>query len=66
MAARIAGGFGMPADDVLKSPHALLGTHDQMVDTVQRWRDEFGFSYIVFSGDVFDAVAPVVKRLAGT
>jgi probable F420-dependent oxidoreductase len=66
MAARIAGGFGMPADDVLKSPHALLGTHDQMVDTVQRWRDEFGFSYIVFSGDVFDAVAPVVNRLAGT
>ncbi len=66
MAERIAGGFGMPADDVLHSPHALIGTVDQIVDDLQRRREEFGFSYIVFSGDVFDAVAPVVKRLAGS
>jgi probable F420-dependent oxidoreductase len=66
MAERIAGGFGMPAGDVLESPHALIGSADQMVDDLQRRREEFGFSYIVFSGDVFDAVAPVVKRLAGS
>lgn len=66
MAERIAGGFGMPASDVLESPHALIGTVDQIVDDLQRRREEYGFSYIAFSGDVFDAMAPVVKRLAGT
>jgi probable F420-dependent oxidoreductase len=66
MAERIAGGFGMPATDVLESPHALIGTVDQIVYDLQRRRDQYGFSYIAFSGDVFDAMAPVVKRLAGT
>lgn len=66
MAERIAGGFGMPASDVLESPHALIGTVDQIVADLQRRREEYGFSYIAFSGDVFDAMAPVVKRLAGT
>jgi probable F420-dependent oxidoreductase len=65
MAERIAAGFGMPADDVLESPHALIGSVGQIVDDLQRRREEYGFSYIVFSGDVFDMVAPVVKRLAG-
>jgi probable F420-dependent oxidoreductase len=66
MAERIAGGFGMPAGDVIESPHALIGTVDQIVDDLQRRREEYGFSYIAFSGDVYEAMAPVVKRLAGT
>ena len=66
MAERIAGGFGMPASDVLESPHALIGTVDQIVNDLQRRREEYGFSYIAFSGDMQDAMAPVVKRLAGT
>jgi probable F420-dependent oxidoreductase len=66
MAERIAGGFGMPAEDVLESPHAVIGTVSQIVDDLQRRRELYGFSYIVFSGDVFDAMAPVVKQLAGT
>jgi probable F420-dependent oxidoreductase len=66
MAERIAGGFGMPASDVLESPHALIGTVDQIVEDLQRRREQYGFSYIAFSGDVFDSIAPVVSRLAGT
>jgi probable F420-dependent oxidoreductase len=66
MAERVAGGFGMKPDDVLASPHALIGTAEQMVDDLQRRREEFGFSYIVFSGDVYDKVASVVSQLAGT
>ena len=31
-----------------------------------RRREEFGFSYIVFSGGSWEAMAPVVARLAGT
>jgi probable F420-dependent oxidoreductase len=66
MAERISGGFGMPASDVLASPHALIGTVDQISETLQERREKFGFSYIAFSGDVFDQMAPVVHKLAGT
>jgi probable F420-dependent oxidoreductase len=66
MAERLAGGFGLSPEEVLESPHALVGSIDQIVDDLQRRRQEYGFSYIVFSGDVFEAMAPVVKRLAGT
>ncbi len=66
MAERISGGFGMPPADLLESPHAVLGSAEQIVDTLQERREKFGFSYVVFSGDGFAQLAPVVKRLAGT
>jgi len=66
MAERIGQGFGMAPDDVLATPHVLVGTVDQIVEDLQLRREEFGFSYIAFSGDVYVHVAPVVKQLAGT
>ncbi len=66
MAERVSGGFGMPPDEVLRSPHALIGTVEQICEDLQRRREEFGFSYIVFSGDAQEHVAPIVSRLAGT
>jgi probable F420-dependent oxidoreductase len=66
MAARISGGFAMSPEEVLQSPHALIGSVDQMVETLQERRERYGFSYIVFSGDGFQPLAPVVAKLAGT
>jgi probable F420-dependent oxidoreductase len=66
MVERMAPGFGMPAADVLASPHVVIGSAGQIVETLQQRREEYGFSYIVFSGDGFEALAPVVKQLAGT
>ena len=66
MAERVSGGFGMPPQEVLDSPHALIGSVDQIVDALQERRDRFGFSYIVLSGDRFEPLAPVVQKLAGT
>ena len=66
MAERVAPGFGLTTEDVVGSPHVLIGTVEQIVDDLQQRRDEYGFSYVVFSGDVFDSMAPVVDRLAGT
>jgi probable F420-dependent oxidoreductase len=66
MAERMAPGFGLTPEDVLSSPHVAIGTVDQIIEGFQRHREEYGFSYVVFSGDVFEAVAPVVARLAGT
>jgi probable F420-dependent oxidoreductase len=65
-AERIAPGFGLTPAEVLASPHVVVGTVDQIVDDLQQRRGEYGFSYIVFSGDVYEAMAPVVKRLAGS
>jgi alkanesulfonate monooxygenase SsuD/methylene tetrahydromethanopterin reductase-like flavin-dependent oxidoreductase (luciferase family) len=65
-AERLGSGFGMPASDLLNSPHAAIGTVEQIADRLVRQREEYGFSYIVFQGNAFEAVAPVVQRLAGT
>jgi hypothetical protein len=41
-----------------------------MVEMIQRRREQYGFSYLVFSsgfsGDAWRTMAPVVARLAGT
>lgn len=66
MAERVAGGFGFSPDEVKATPHVLVGTVDQITEDLEQRRDEFGFTYVVLSGDVFEAMAPVVKRLAGT
>ncbi len=64
-AARLAGDLGGSAEDVLVSPHLLIGTIDEMVDTVQRRREVFGISYYVVVEGNMDKLAPVVARLAG-
>lgn len=64
-AERLAPGYGMPADQVLESPHVLAGTVDQIVQTLQERRERYGFSYVAFSGDLFEQMAPVVAKLAG-
>jgi probable F420-dependent oxidoreductase len=66
MAERLAPGFGTTPEGLLDVPHVLVGSVDQIVESLQRRREQYGFSYIVFSGDRFDAMAPVVKKLAGT
>jgi len=66
MAERVAPGFGMSPAEVLDSPHALIGSVDQIVETLQARREHYGISYVAFSGDGFDRLAPVVARLAGT
>jgi len=65
IAERVAPGFGTTAEELPRAPHALIGNVDQIVDELQRRRDEYGFSYIAFSGDVFEQTAPIVAKLAG-
>jgi hypothetical protein len=56
----------MPPAEVLDSPHALIGNVDQIVETLQARRERYGITYVAFSGDGFERLAPVVARLAGT
>ncbi|HEY6328622.1 MAG TPA: LLM class F420-dependent oxidoreductase [Blastocatellia bacterium] len=68
-AEQIAPRFGAPPEMLLSSPHVLIGTVDSIVEELQRRREIYGFSYVIFSGgvsgDVFDSIAPVVSRLNG-
>jgi hypothetical protein len=65
LAATLAPAFGLTADEALSSPHTLMGTVDQIVDTLVERRERFGLSAIGVGLDAIDALAPVVARLAG-
>ena len=57
-------GIGITADEVLESPHIMVGSVDALVDKFRMLRERFGISSIM-TGDI-DTLAPVVERLAGT
>jgi alkanesulfonate monooxygenase SsuD/methylene tetrahydromethanopterin reductase-like flavin-dependent oxidoreductase (luciferase family) len=44
----------------------LVGGTDEVVEQLQRLREETDISYIMVIGPVIDAFAPVVAKLAGT
>lgn len=45
---------------------SLVGSRDQVVEQLQRLREEHDISYIMVIGPQIDAFAPVVAKLAGT
>ena len=65
LAAAVGPAFGLTAEQALASPHALVGTVEECVATVEGWRERWGISYLTFTGDSTAAMAPVVERLAG-
>lgn len=65
VAAGLGSGFGLDADQVIAMPNFAVGTVGQIADELERRRDELGFSYVVVGGECFEAMAPVVDRLAG-
>jgi probable F420-dependent oxidoreductase len=56
--------LSLDADEVLESPHALVGTTEQLVDDLRRRRDGYGFTEYVVSQAALDDLAPVVSALA--
>lgn len=65
IAAAMAPGFGITPDEALEVPVALVGSVEQICASLERRREEFGFSYWGVPGDSCAAFAPVVARLAG-
>ena len=57
--------LGITAEEALASPHALVGTVDQVVDEVLSWRERWGFSYISIDAGSIDDFAPVIEALDG-
>ena len=62
----MAPAFGVSPDEALGSGAVLVGTVDQVCDTLLARREEWGVSYVVLGDDTYEEFAPVVARLAGT
>lgn len=58
--------FGLDPADALHVPLALVGTLDQMEEELHWRRQEYGISYFSIESDAWEALAPLVGKLAGT
>lgn len=66
LAETLAPAFDVSPEDALEAGMVLAGTVEECIETLQRRREEWGVSYVVFGDDNFEAFAPVVAALAGT
>jgi hypothetical protein len=59
---------GTTPADIVQSPHALIGSIEQIIEDLKMRRELFGLSYITILGGIPDPApfASVVARLAGT
>jgi probable F420-dependent oxidoreductase len=62
-AAPLAREYGVEAEELLETPLVLIGSVDQIAETLERRRERFGLSYItVFEKDL-ESMAKVIARL---
>ncbi len=64
-AAALAPGFGIAVEQALGSPHALFGTVEECIDTLEERRRRWGISYVTIPAEAAVEFAPVVEQLAG-
>jgi probable F420-dependent oxidoreductase len=58
--------LGVSWSEVLHMPLVLVGTLEQMADELEWRRAEYGFSYYTIQSPQWEALGPLVARLAGT
>jgi hypothetical protein len=61
----MAPAFGCTPADARDIPLTLVGSTEELVETLLRRRERWGFTYTVVPDDAMEAFAPVVARLAG-
>ena len=65
VAAELAKPRGLPAEDLLGSPHFLIGTVEEMAADLLERRARWGFSYWTVSASDVEPFGKVIARLAG-
>jgi len=65
LAELMAPALGLDAEAALASPHVLIGSIGQCVETLLAWRERWGLTYIGLNEDSMVEFAPVVDALAG-
>lgn len=66
VAARRGEQWDATTEQILRSPHVLIGSVDRIGDTLLERRERYGISYVVFLGGDLSAVEPIVARLGGS
>jgi alkanesulfonate monooxygenase SsuD/methylene tetrahydromethanopterin reductase-like flavin-dependent oxidoreductase (luciferase family) len=51
-------------EQVMQTPHLLVGTVDQIGEQLQEAREEYGISYLVVFDEHMEQFAPIVAHLA--
>ena len=64
-AEQIASHLGIPPDEVLSSPHVVLGSVDEICEQLEAHRERWSVSYWVVPARSAQALSPVVARLTG-
>ena len=64
-AAALAPGFGISVEQALGSPHALFGTVEECIATLEERRERWGVSYVTIPAEAAVEFAPVIDHLAG-
>ena len=65
VAANMAPMFNLTPEEALEVPLALVGTVEQICETLEERREKYGFNYVVVHDPEIESFAPVVERLAG-
>jgi probable F420-dependent oxidoreductase len=66
MAEGLAPAFGLEPAAALEVPMVVVGTVDQVCETLRERRERYGFSCYVLHEAEVEPFAPVIERLAGT
>ncbi len=64
--AEIAAETGTTPSEILASPHMLIGSVGQLVESLLDRRQRYGISYIAFGHNDLEAIRPVVEQLANS
>jgi hypothetical protein len=62
----MSGALGIPPEELAHHPHALIGSADEICETLIQRREEYGINYVTVGAANMEAFAPVVAKLAGT
>lgn len=64
-AATLGAPIGLEPDELLASPHALIGSPEHAAEQLHAARERWGISYFTVSRDALEPLAPLVGRLSG-
>ncbi len=56
--------LGVTVEQLLANPYLFIGSVEQIIERIQRWRELFGISYIAVGPEALESFAPVVAQLA--
>jgi probable F420-dependent oxidoreductase len=62
----LAPAFGLTPGEARETPHALVGSVEEICDQLEERRARWGISYVTLSADQLEPFTPIVSRLSGT